>query len=115
MKANLPKGVGGGPQNIQGMIRQAQKMQEQMNELQEKLDIREYEIMAGGGAVTLKINGKKEILSLDIKPEVVDRDDIETLSDVLCAAFNEAIKKVEESNQKEMSQITGDINVPGII
>lgn len=114
MKANLPKGVGGGPQNMQGMIRQAQKMQEQMNELQEKLDIREYEIMAGGGAVTIKINGKKEILSLDIKPEVVDPDDIETLSDVLCAAFNEAIKKVEESNKKEMSQITGDMNVPGI-
>lgn len=114
MKANLPKGVGGGPQNMQGMIRQAQKMQEQMNELQEKLDIREYEVMAGGGVVTLKINGKKEILSLDIKPEVVDPDDIETLSDVLCAAFNEAIKKVDESNKKEMSQITGDINVPGI-
>lgn len=114
MKANLPKGVGGGPQNMQGMIRQAQKMQEQMNELQEKLDLREYEVMAGGGVVALKINGKKEILSLDIKPEVVDPDDIETLSDVLCAAFNEAIKKVDESNKKEMSQITGDINVPGI-
>lgn len=114
MRANLPKGVGGGPQNMQGMIRQAQKMQEQMTELQEKLDTREYDITAGGGVVTLKINGKKEILSLDIKPEVVDPGDIETLSDVLCAAFNEAIKKVEETNKKELAQITGDINVPGI-
>jgi lantibiotic modifying enzyme len=61
-----------------------------------------------------RFNGKKEILSLEIKPEVVDPDDIETLSDVLCAAFNEAIKKVEETNKKEMAQITGDINVPGI-
>ncbi len=99
---------------MQGMIRQAQKMQEQMNELQEKLDMREYEVMAGGGAVVIKINGKKEIISLDIQPEVVDPDDIETLSDVLCAAFNEAIKKVDETNQKEMSQITGDISVPGM-
>lgn len=114
MKANLPKGVGGGQQNMQGMIRQAQKMQEQMNELQEKLDMREYEITAGGGVVSLKINGKKEILSLDIKAEIVDPDDIETLSDVLCAAFNEAIKKVDETNKKEMSQITGDVGIPGL-
>jgi DNA-binding YbaB/EbfC family protein len=114
MKANIPKGMGGGPQNMKSMIRQAQKMQEQMAELQENLDAREYEIMAGGGAVTLKINGKKEILSLDIKPEVVDPDDIETLSDVLCAAFNEAIKKVEETNKKELAQITGDISMPGL-
>ena len=100
MKANLPKGVGGGPQNMQSMIRQAQKMQEQMNELQEELDVREYEIKAGGGAVTLKINGKKEILSLVLQPEIVDPDDIESLSDVLCAAFNEALRTVEETNQK---------------
>ncbi len=114
MKANLPKGVGGGQQNMQGMIRQAQKMQEQMNELQEKLDMREYEITAGGGVVSLKINGKKEILSLSLKAEIVDPDDIETLSDVLCAAFNEAIKKVDETNKKEMSQITGDVGIPGL-
>lgn len=114
MKANIPKGYGGGPQNMQGMFRQAQKMQEQINELQEKLDIREYDVQAGGGAVAIKINGKKEILSLDIEPEIVDPDDIETLSDVLVAAFNEAIKKVDETNQKEMSQITGDVGLPGV-
>ncbi len=114
MKANLPKGVGGGAQNMQGMIRQAQKMQEQMAELQEELDVREYSINAGGGVVSIKINGKKEITSLVIKPDIVDPDDIETLSDVLTAAFNEAIKKVEDENQKAMSHITGGMNMPGM-
>ena len=99
---------------MQGMIRQAQKMQEQMTELQEQLDAREYEVKAGGGAVTIVITGKKEIKSLDTQPEIVDPDDIETLCDVLTAGFNEAVKKVEETNQKEMSSITGDIAIPGM-
>lgn len=114
MKARLPQGMGGGPQNMQGMIRQAQKMQEQMTELQEQLDSREYEVKAGGGAVTVVITGKKEIKSLSIAPEIVDPDDIETLTDVLTAAFNEAIKRVDETNQKEMSAITGDLSIPGL-
>ena len=62
----------------------------------------------------MKINGKKEILSIDLKPEIVDPDDIETLSDTLVAAVNQAIKKVEETNAAEMQKITGDINVPGL-
>jgi DNA-binding YbaB/EbfC family protein len=114
MKARLPRGVGGGPTNMQGMLRQAQKMQEQMAELQEQLDARVYEITAGGGMVTVKINGKKEILSIDIKPEIVDPDDIETLADVLVAGVNEAIRKVEETNSSEMQKITGDLNLPGL-
>ena len=114
MKANLPKGMGGGPQNMQAMIRQAQKMQEDMAALQEDLDGREYEISAGGGVVGVKINGKKEILSIDIKPEIVDPDDIETLSDVLVAAINEAIKRVEDTNSAEMSKITGSMGMPGL-
>ena len=113
MKANIPKGLGG-PQTMQGMIRQVQKMQEQMTELQEQLDSREYEVKAGGGAVTVVITGKKEIKSLNIAPEIVDPDDIETLTDVLTAAFNEAIKRVDETNQKEMSAITGDLSIPGL-
>lgn len=99
---------------MQGMLRQAQKMQEQMAELQEQLDARVYEITAGGGMVTVKINGKKEILSIDIKPEIVDPDDIETLADVLVAGVNEAIRKVEETNSSEMQKITGDLNLPGL-
>ena len=114
MKARLPKGYGGGPQNMNAMIRQAQKMQEEMEALQEELDAREYTIESGGGAVRLVISGKKEILSLDIQKELVDPDDIESLSDVLTAAFNAAIKKVEETNAAEQEKITGKLNVPGI-
>ena len=114
MKANIPKGMGGGPQNMNAMLRQAQKMQEDMATLQEDLDAREYDISAGGGAVEVKINGKKEILNINIKPEIVDPDDIEMLSDILVAAVNEAIKRVEETNTTEMSKITGNIGFPGM-
>ena len=113
MRANIPKGMGGA-QNMNAMIRQAQKMQEDMAALQEELDAREYDISAGGGVVEVKINGKKEILAIDIKPEIVDPDDIETLSDILVAAVNEAIKRVEDTNSSEMSKITGNIGMPGL-
>ena len=112
MRANIPKGMGGGPQNMQAMLRQAQKMQEDMAALQEDLDNREYEIKAGGGVVSVKINGKKEILSIDIQPEIVDPDDVETLSDILVAAVNEAIKRVETTNSEEMDKITKGMNMP---
>ncbi len=114
MKARLPKGMGGGPQNMNSMIRQAQKMQEDMATLQEELETREYDVSAGGGVVTVKINGKREILSINIEPEIVDPDDIETLSDILVAAVNEAIKKVDEISESEMSKITGQMNIPGM-
>lgn len=114
MKARLPKGMGGGPQNMQGMLRQAQKMQEDMAALQEDLDNREYDVSAGGGVVHVKITGKLEIKSIDIEPEIVDPDDIETLSDILVAAVNEAIKKVNETNSEEMSKVTGALNLPGM-
>ena len=114
MRANIPKGMGGGPQNMNAMIRQAQKMQEDMAALQEDLDAREYDISAGGGVVGVKINGKKEILAIDIKPEIVDPDDIETLSDILVAAVNEALKRVEDTNSAEMAKITGNVGLPGL-
>ena len=114
MKARLPQGYGGGPQNMQGMLRQAQKMQEEITELQEQLDAREYEVKAGGGAVTVVNAGTKEIKKIDIAEELVDPDDIETLTDTLVAAINEAIKKVEDTNKKEMEKITGNINMPGL-
>ena len=114
MRANLPKGVGGGAQNMQTVIRQAQKMQEDMAAKQEELDAREYEIKAGGGVVTVKINGKKEVLAIEIDPEVVDPDDVETLQDILVAGVNEAIKRVEDTNSKEMEKITGSMNMPGL-
>lgn len=116
MKARLPKGVGGGPSNMQSMLKQAQKMQEDMNNLRDELDEREYEVKAGGGVVTVKINGKLEVLSIDIDPEIVDPDDIETLSDILTAGVNEAIKKVNDTNNEEMGKITGSLNLgmPGL-
>ena len=113
MRANIPKGMGG-PQNMQAMIRQAQKMQEDMAAKQAELDAREYEVSAGGGVVNVKINGKKEILAIDLEPEIVDPDDIETLSDILVAAVNEAIKRVEDTNSAELNKITGPMNLPGL-
>ena len=114
MKARIPSGMGGGPQNLNAMLKQAQKMQEDMAAMQEELDSREYEISAGGGVVGVKINGKREILSIDIKPDIVDPDDIETLSDILVAAVNEAIKRVNDTNDSEMQKITGSMNMPGM-
>ena len=115
MKANYqrPKGMGGAG-NMNAMLQQAQKMQEDMAAKQEELEAREYDISAGGGAVNLKINGKKQILSLDIAPEIVDPDDIETLEDLIVAGVNEAIKKVEAEASSEMSKITGAMNIPGM-
>ena len=116
MKARLPKEYTAGPSSMQGMLKQAQKMQEQVAEVQAQLEAREYEIKAGGGVVTVKINGKKEILSIDIAPEIVDPDDIETLSDVLTAGVNEAIKRVEDDAAAEMSKVTGGMGgmMPGL-
>ena len=114
MRANIPKGMGGGMQNMQSMIRQAQKMQEDMAAKQEELDAREYDVSAGGGVVNVKINGKKEILSIHLEPEIVDPDDVETLEDILVAAVNEAIKRVEDTNASELGQITGPMNLPGL-
>ena len=114
MKVRLPQGMGGGPANMQSMLKQAQKMQEDMAAMQSELEAREYDVAAGGGVVNVKINGKKEILSVKIEPEVVDPDDIETLEDLIVAAVNEAIKKVESVSQDEMSKITGSMSLPGM-
>ena len=114
MKARIPKGMGGGPQNMNAMIKQAQKMQEDMEALQADLDKREYDISAGGGMVSLKINGKKEVLSMEIKPEIVDPDDTETLADIIIAAVNEGIKRVDDTNSTEMAKITGSMGLPGM-
>ena len=115
MKARLPQGRGGnGPSNMQGLMKQAQKMQEDMQNLQAELDEKVYEVKAGGGVVTVTINGKLEVQNIEIDPEIVDPDDIETLSDILTAAVNEAIKKVNETNNEEMGKITGALNMPGM-
>ncbi len=114
MKARLPKGVGGGPGNMQSMIKQAQKMQEDMAQLQEELDVREYSSTAGGGAVTAVVDGKHQIKKLEIQPEVVDPEDVEMLADLVMAAVNEAIRQAAETSEAEMGKITGGLNVPGL-
>lgn len=114
MKARIPNGMGGGPQNINAMIRQAQKMQADMEAKQAELDAKEYDISAGGGAVKVKISGKRQILSIDISPDVVDPDDVETLSDIIVAAVNEAIALVDATNSSEIEKITGGVNMPGL-
>ena len=115
MKAHLPQGYGGGPSNMQGMLKQAQKMQEQMNDLQAELEAKEYDFTVGGGMLTIHMNGKKEMLGIEIKPEVVDPDDIEMLEDLVTAAVNEALNTAETAVSEEMSKVTGGMNLGGLI
>ena len=113
MARNQFADFGGGP-NIQQLMRQAQKMQEQMAKAQEELDEKVYEASAGGGMVTCKVSGKREILSLTIKPEAVDPEDVEMLQDMIVAAVNEALRQADEATEKEMGKLTGGLNVPGL-
>jgi len=100
-------GFPGGGGNMQQMIKQAQKMQQQIAQLQEELEAREYTAASGGGMVEAKMNGKKELLALTINPQAVDPDDVEMLQDMVIAAVNEAIRTVEASSDAEMEKITG--------
>ena len=100
MKARVPQGP-----SMNAMLKQAQKMQEDMAALQAELETREYEISAGGGAVKIKINGKKEILSIDIAPEIVDPEDVEMLQDLVLAAVNEALRNGEKAREDTMSKL----------
>ena len=115
MKARLPQGYGGGgPTNMQGMIKQAQKMQEDMARVQEELDAREYTAAAGGGAVTATVEGKHLVKKLELKPEVVDPEDVEMLADLVMAAVNEAIRQAVDTSEQEMAKVTGGMNMPGL-
>jgi len=96
-------GFGGG--NMQQLMRQAQKMQQMMTEAQEKLDAMEYEATSGGGMVSVKVSGKRELLSITIDPQVVDPDDVEMLQDLIMAAVNEALRKGEETRETTMSKM----------
>ena len=111
MKARLPKGYSnsGANTNIQQLARQAQKMQEEMDKASKELEEKDYVATAGGGAVEVKISGKREILSVTLAEEVVDPDDIEMLQDLIVAATNEALRQVDESTQASMSSLTGGL------
>lgn len=102
------------PGNMNNMLKQVQKMQKQMEKIQAEIEEKELEVTAGGGAITVKVNGKKELLDIKIEPDVVDPDDVEMLQDLIVAAVNEALRKAEEMAAKEMSKVTGGMNIPGL-
>ena len=114
MKARLPKQNMGGAQNMNAMIRQAQKMQDEITTLQEDIGNREFSATSGGGAVSVVVTGKKTIKSLTINKEVVDPEDVEMLQDLVISAINEAVNQVESTTETEMSKITGGVSLPGL-
>ena len=104
---------GGMPGNMNNLMKQAQKMQRQMEVTQKEMEEKEYEATAGGGAVTVKVSGKKDVLSVKLSEEVVDPDDIEMLEDLIVAATNEALRQLEEDSAKSMEALTGGLNLGG--
>ncbi|MDD4377887.1 MAG: YbaB/EbfC family nucleoid-associated protein [Eubacteriales bacterium] len=113
MRAGKKPSSGGG--GMQKQIQQMQAMQRKMEMMQAELEEKEITTTAGGGAVSVTVNGKKEIVKLEIKQEVVDPDDVEMLQDLVMAAVNEAMRQVEEMSNEEMSKLTGGLNIPGLL
>ncbi len=108
-------GFGGGmPGNMNNLMKQAQKMQRQMEEAQAALEEQEFTSASGGGAVEVTVSGSKEIKKVKLSEEVVDPEDIEMLEDLIVAAVNEALRKVDETSQKSMAQFTGGLGNLGI-
>ena len=107
-KGGFPGG-GAMPGNMNNLMKQAQRMQKQMEEKQQEMETKEWEATAGGGAVTVKVSGKKELVSVKLKPEVVDPEDIEMLEDLIVAAVNVALRKMEEESSETMNSITGGL------
>ena len=105
---------GGMPGNMSNLMKQAQRMQDQITELQEDIEGRDFSAVVGGGAVEVVVTGKKTIKSLTIKPEVVDPEDIDMLQDLIISAVNEAVNNVETTTETEMSKITGGVSLPGL-
>ena len=115
MKARLPQGYGGGgAANLQQLAKQAQKMQAQMDEATSELEEKEYTAAAGGGAVSVTVTGKMEVKALEIKPEVVDPEDVEMLSDLVTAAVTEALRAAAADKEQTMERLSGGINIPGL-
>ena len=109
-RGSAPRGGGGVP-NQQNMLKQAQKMQEEMLKLQEELEAKDYSARAGGGAVKATVSGKRELVSLEIAPEAVDPDDVELLQDMIMAAVNEALRAAETAASENMAKLTGGLNL----
>ena len=114
MKARLPQGYGGGPGNMQSKINQAQKVQEDNSRVQEEMAEREFTASVGGGAVEITVTGNHQVRDIKIKPEVVDPEDIDMLSELIIAAANEAMRQADEVTEAEMSKASGGLNIPGL-
>ena len=109
-KGGFP-GMGG---NMNSLMKQAQKFQKQMEDMQKDLETKKFEASVGGGAVVAIANGKRQLVEVKIKPEVVDPDDVEMLQDLIMSACNEALKKAEDETSNEMGKLTGGLNMPGL-
>ena len=109
-RGGMPMGMGG--KNQMQMMKQAQKMQQDLLKMQEEMESKEYEASAGGGVITAVVSGKRELVRVNIDPEAVDPDDVEMLQDLVLAAVNEVLRKVEETSSAEMGKITGGLNLP---
>ena len=109
MKARIPNQ--GGQAN---MMKRLQQMQDDMARVQKECEEAEYSALAGGGAIDVKVNGKHQLVSVNIQPDVVDPEDVEMLEDLLVAAVNEAMRKADETIEREMGKITGGMNIPGL-
>ena len=106
---------GGMPGNMNNLMKQAQRMQRQMEEKTKELEEKEYKAAVGGGAVSVTVSGKKEVVAVKISPEAVDPDDVEMLEDMIMAATNEALHKMEEESSAAMAQLTGGLgNLGGL-
>lgn len=114
MKNKLPGGLGGGGMDFQKIMKEAQKMQESLLKIQDDLGQHDVEGTSGGGAVKVLANGKHLIKSVKISPDAVDKDDLETLEDLVMAAVNDAINKANSLAQNKMNSVTGGMNIPGL-
>lgn len=106
-------GFGGG--NMNQMMKQVQQMQKKMEEAQREIEESTVKASAGGGAVEVEANGRKEIISIKIDPEVIDAEDVEMLQDLVLTAVNDAIKQVEKISEEKMGRLTGGMNLPGLL
>ncbi len=110
-KGGFPRMPGG---NMNNMIKQAQKMHQDMLRVQEELEAKTVEATVGGGSVTVEVSGKKELIKISIQPDAVDPDDVEMLEDLILAAVNEGMRKAEEMATNEMNKVAGGMSIPGL-
>ncbi len=112
----MAKGMGFPPMggNMNNIMKQAQKLQKQIEETKEQVESKTVEASAGGGAVSAVVSGKKQVIEIKINPDVVDPDDVEMLQDLVIAAVNEALNKAEQMVNEEMAKVTGGFNIPGL-